>query len=146
MDIKGNDEVFKYLEPIVRNAYARAVNQNRDVSIIVGLPSSAVIDEFNKQPTYKSNNPAYSYSLPLPSLAEETIDKALANGSKYFGPRYSQGLLLPDVETAHANGIKVISWTLNSRALITNYLQNGKFDGFISDYPAYVNYDFYTMF
>jgi hypothetical protein len=25
-------------------------------------------------------------------------------------------------------------------------LINGKFDGFISDFPAYVVYDFYTLF
>jgi hypothetical protein len=39
----------------------------------------------------------------------------------------------------------VISWTLNDKGLIKNYIQNGQFDGFISDYPAYVVYDFYTM-
>jgi glycerophosphoryl diester phosphodiesterase len=54
--------------------------------------------------------------------------------------------LLEDVVKAHANGIKVISWTLNDKGLIKNYLQNGEFDGFITDYPAYVVYDYYTMF
>ena len=146
LDIKGNTDIFKYLEPVIRNAYAKAVAQNRNVIIFSGLPSADVITEFNKQPTYKSNNPAYAYSLPLPTLAEQTIDIALENGSRFFGPRYSEGLLLNDVEKAHSNGIKVISWTLNSKALISDYLKNGKFDGFISDYPAYVVYDFYTMF
>ncbi len=146
LDIKGNTDIFKYLEPVVRNAYAKAVAQNRDVVIFSGLPSADVIAEFNKQPTYKSNNPAYAYALPLPTLAEQTIDVALENGSKFFGPRYSQGLLLDDVEKAHSNGIKVVSWTLNSKGLVLDYLKNGKFDGFISDYPAYVVYDFYTMF
>lgn len=146
MDIKGNTDVFEYLEPIVRNAYARATAQGRDVVIFAGLPSSDVIDELNKQPTYKSTNTAYSYSLPLPTLAEESLDKTLATGSQFFGPRYSLGLLLNDVETAHSDGIKVISWTLNGKDLISEYLQDGKFDGFITDYPAYVVYDFYTMF
>lgn len=146
MDIKGNEGIFMYLEPIVREAYRRADSLGRDVHIFAGLPSSAVIDDLAKQPTYTSTNPAYPYSSPLPTLAEETIDKVLSTGSQYFGPRYTLGLLLPEVEIAHSNGVKVISWTLNSRALITNYLQNGKFDGFITDYPAYVVYDFYTMF
>jgi glycerophosphoryl diester phosphodiesterase len=84
--------------------------------------------------------------LPLPTLAEESLNKALENGCQFFGPRFSLGLLLNDVETAHTNGIKVISWTLNSQPLISDYLQNGKFDGFITDYPAYAVYDFYTMF
>jgi len=146
LDIKGNTDIFKYLEPVVRNAYAKAEAQGRDVVIFAGLPSDDVIAELNKQPTYKSTNTAYSYSLPLPTLAEKSIDKALETGSQFFGPRYSLGLLLSDVEKAHSNGIKVISWTLNSKELISEYLQNGKFDGFITDYPAYVVYDYYTMF
>ncbi|GEM_PF-342330 len=146
MDIKGNPDVFKYLEPIVRNAYERADNQGRNVVIFAGLPSSAVIDELNKQPTYKTSNPAYNYSDPLETLAEESVDKAIATNSQYFGPRYTLGLLLPDVQRAHDNGIKAIAWTLNSHGLIINYLQNGQYDGFITDYPAYVIYEFYTRF
>lgn len=146
MDIKGNPDIFKYLEPIVRNGYERAAAKNRNVVIFAGLPSSDVIDELNKQPTYKSTNPAYAYSAPLPTLAEESVDKAIANNCQFFGPRYTLGLLLTDVEKAHNQGIKVISWTLNARGLIVNYLQNGKFDGFITDYPAYVVYEFYTRF
>ena len=92
------------------------------------------IDENGKRPTL------------VATLAEETVDKAIDNGCKFFGPRYSNGLLLEDVQRAHDNGIKVISWTLNSHALILDYMQNGKFDGFITDYPAYVVYYYYTMF
>lgn len=146
MDIKGNPDIFKYLEPIVRNAYANAAAQNRDVVIFAGLPSADVITEFNKQPTYKSTNLDYHYSSPLPTLAEQTVDLAIENGCSFFGPRYTLGLLLDDVNKAHSHGIKVISWTLNSKGIITNYLKNGNFDGFITDYPSYVVYDFYTLF
>jgi glycerophosphoryl diester phosphodiesterase len=136
MDVKGNTDVFKYLEPVVRRAYARATAINRKVVIFAGLPSAEVIDEFHKQPSYQD----------LPTLCEQSLQLALENKSKYFGPRFSEGVLLDDVTTAHANGIKVISWTLNDKGLIKNYLQNGQFDGFITDYPAYVVYDYYTMF
>lgn len=146
MDVKGNPDVFKYLEPVVRNAYAHALSKNRDVIIFAGLPSSDVIGQFNTQPTYSANNPDYSYSLPLPTLCEESLQKAIDNRSSFYGPRFSQGLLLNDVEKAHSLGIKVISWTLNGKNIIKDYLKNGKFDGFITDYPAYVVYDFYTMY
>ena len=136
MDIKGNPDVFKYLEPVVRNAYAKAAAQNRNVVIFAGMPSSDVINEFHAQPTYST----------LPTLCEESIIKCLENASIFFGPRFSLGLLLDDVDLAHNNGIKVISWTLNSKELIRSYLQDGRFDGFITDYPAYVVYDYYTMF
>jgi glycerophosphoryl diester phosphodiesterase len=140
LDIKGNPDVFTYLEPIVRKAYDRAAAQNRNLVIFAGLPSKDVIDEFKKQPTYSSG------SAPLPTLCELSMDDVIANKSSFFGPRYSEGLLLEDVEAAHKIGVKVISWTLNDKKIIKNYLQNGKFDGFITDYPAYVVYDFYTLF
>lgn len=136
LDIKGNTDIFKYLEPLVRNAYAKAAAQNRNVVIIAGLPSEEVITEFKKQPTYAT----------LPTLCEQSLDLAIENGSKYYGPRFSEGLLLDEVEQAHNKGIKVISWTLNSKTLIKHYLVNGKFDGFITDYPAYVVYSIYTMY
>jgi glycerophosphoryl diester phosphodiesterase len=136
MDVKGNVDVFKYLEPVVRKANARAAAINRKVVIFAGLPSEEVINEFHKQPSYAD----------LPTLSEQSLQLALDNKSKYFGPRFSEGILLDDVTKAHANGIKVISWTLNDKGLIKNYLQNGEFDGFITDYPAYVVYDYYTMF
>ncbi|HCL83978.1 MAG TPA: hypothetical protein DIC22_08380, partial [Chitinophagaceae bacterium] len=73
------------------------------------------------------------------------LQNVIDNGSTRWGPRYSRGLLLSDVEQAHAQGIKVISWTLNAKELIRDYIVNGQFDGFISDYPAYVVYDYYTL-
>ncbi len=136
LDIKGNTDIFKYLEPVIRRAYARAAAQNRKVVLFAGLPSADVIDELHKQPSYAD----------LPTLCEQSVDLAIENGSMFYGPRFTEGLVLDAVKKAHSNGIKVISWTLNDKALIKNYLQNGQFDGFISDYPAYVVYDFYTLF
>ena len=110
------------------------------IVIFAGLPSEDVITEFKKQPTYSSGQ------FPLPTLCELSLDDVIDNKSSFFGPRYSEGLLLEDVAAAHKMGVKVISWTLNDKKIIKNYLQNGQFDGFITDYPAYVVYDFYTLF
>ena len=140
LDIKGNPNVFQYLEPVVRTAYARAALANREVTIFAGLPSSDVISEFKKQPTYSSGK------FPLPTLCELSLSDVQTNGSRFYGPRYSEGLLLDELEAAHNIGVRVISWTLNDKNIIKNYLERGKFDGFITDYPAYVVYDFYTMY
>ncbi len=61
LDIKGNEGVFKYLEPVVRDAYSNAAAQGRDIVILTGLPNADVITEFNTQPSYKSGDPSYSY-------------------------------------------------------------------------------------
>ncbi len=136
LDLKGNTDIFKYLEPIIRKGYQRAAAANRNVVLFAGLPSEDVIAELKKQTSYSD----------LPTLCELSIDKAIENKSKFYGPRFSKGLVLDEVAKAKANNIKVISWTLNSKGLIVDYLRNGQFDGFISDYPAYVVYNIYTMF
>ena len=137
MDIKGDDSIFQALLPVVQKAYTHANAVGREIVIYADMPSKTVISQFQSFPPYRDSG--------LPTMCELTLQDVMDNGCTRWGPRYSRGLLLSDVATAHAAGIKVISWTLNQKALIDNYIQNGQFDGFISDYPSYVVYDFYTM-
>jgi glycerophosphoryl diester phosphodiesterase len=137
MDVKGDPDVFKYMAPVVKNAYARAAAKGRDVIIYADLPSQTVIDEYNKDTAVYTG---------LPKMCELTTQDVIDNHCQYWGPRYSRGLLLDEVQQMHSMGIQCLSWTLNERNLIINYLKNGQFDGFISDYPAYVVYNYYTMF
>ncbi len=136
LDIKGDPGIFRYLEPVVRAAYAKAAAANRKIVIITDLTSDEVVSEFESWPDYSS----------LPTMSELSLDDAIKHHSKFWAPRYSLGLLLDEVHSAHRLGIKVLSWTLNDRNLIKDYLVNGEFDGFISDYPAYIVYDYYTLF
>jgi glycerophosphoryl diester phosphodiesterase len=136
LDIKGNVGIFKYLEPIIRSAYAQAATLNRDVLIITDIPSDDVLTEYLTQPSYAT----------LPIIYDISLQGCIDHGFKYWMPRFSEGLLLDDVDKAHGLGIKVYSWTLNDMTLVNNYLQNGRFDGLLSDYPAYIVYDYYTMF
>ncbi|HEX4851900.1 MAG TPA: glycerophosphodiester phosphodiesterase family protein, partial [Puia sp.] len=136
LDVKGDPGIFEYLEPIVRKAYSRASKANRQVIIFADLTSTQVIAEFKAWPSYSS----------LPTICETSLDDVIQNHCQYWGPRYSLGLLTDDVAKAHSLGIKVLSWTLNDESLIQDYLSHGNFDGFITDYPSYVVYNFYTMF
>jgi glycerophosphoryl diester phosphodiesterase len=137
MDIKGNDRIFQALQPIILEAQAHAKEVGRNVVIYADLPSTTVISEFQSYPAYRADT-------SLKTMCELTFQDVIDNGCTRWGPRYSRGLLLSDVATAHSMGIKVISWTLNDEHLIANYMQNGQFDGFISDYPCFVVYDWYT--
>ena len=136
LDVKGDPDVFEYLEPVVRRAYAKAAAANRKIVIVTDLTSDKVVSEFESWPDYNS----------LPTMSELSLDDAIKHNCKFWAPRYSLGLLLDDVHKAHRLGIKVLSWTLNDRNLIRDYMTNGNFDGFISDYPAYIVYDYYTLF
>jgi glycerophosphoryl diester phosphodiesterase len=136
MDVKGDEGVFEALLPVVQKAYAHAAAVGRDVVIYADMPSTTVISQFQSYPPYRESG--------LPTMCELTLQDVIDNGCTRWGPRFSRGLMLDDVAQAHAQGIKVLSWTLNDKGLIKNYIENGQFDGFISDYPAYVVYDFYT--
>jgi glycerophosphoryl diester phosphodiesterase len=136
MDVKGDPDVFKYMEPIVRDAYARAQAANRDVVLFADLPEKDVIEEYQKQP---------SYGADLPCMCELSLQDAIDNNCQYFGPRFTLGLLLDDVNKGHTLGIKTFSWTINDKTTIRKYLQDGKFDGFDTDYPAIVIYQYYAL-
>jgi glycerophosphoryl diester phosphodiesterase len=135
LDIKGNPNVFKYLEPVVRAAIANAQSKGRVLEIITDIPTDDVMTEYAKQPTYAT----------LPVMCELELDKTLSIKSGYWGPRWTLGLVLDEVDKAHAQGLKVFAWTLNSESIITSYLRDGRFDGMITDYPAYSVYHYYTM-
>jgi len=135
LDIKGNPNVFQYLEPIVRKAINNANAKGRTIEIITDIPTEEVIAEYQKQPTYAS----------LPVMCELELDKTLNIKATYWGPRWTLGLVLDQVDQAHQQGLKVYTWTLNSEDIITSYLKDGRFDGLITDYPTYAVYHFYTM-
>jgi glycerophosphoryl diester phosphodiesterase len=78
-------------------------------------------------------------------MCELSMQDAIDNNCKYFGPRFTLGLLLDDVDKGHSLGIKTYSWSLNDKTTILDYLKNGRFDGCITDYPAIVNYYYYTL-
>jgi len=137
MDVKGDPDVFKYMEPIVRDAYARAAAAHRDIVLIADLPTTTVIQEYQNQP---------SYGASFPCMCELSMQDAIDNNCKYFGPRFTLGLLLDDVNRGHTLGIKSWVWTLNDKTTILNYMRDGKYDGIDTDYPAYVIYNYYANF
>ncbi|NCI50953.1 glycerophosphodiester phosphodiesterase [Sediminibacterium roseum] len=136
LDIKEGKDIFKYIEPLVRKAYAKAASKNRHVVIIAGIPSGEIVDELHARPGYKG----------LPTLFEQGVDLAIENGGSFYGPRYTEGLHLAEGEKAHSNGIKMVCWTINKERVIKQYLREGNFDGFLTDNPAFVVYNLYTMF
>ena len=132
LDIKGNPNVFKYLEPIVRAAMSRAASKGRKITIISDIPSTEVLAEYYKQPSYAD----------LPLMYELGLDKAIELGCKYWGPRWTEGTLDKEVKRAHRLGIDVYAWTINSEKYVEIYLNAG-FDGMITDYPAYAAFHHY---
>src|SRR5262249_60809290 len=92
MDIKGDDSIFEALMPVIQKAEAHAKAVGRDVVIYADMPSKDVIAEFQSFPAYRAAG--------LTTMCELELQDVIDNGSMYWGPRYSRGLLLDDVEKA----------------------------------------------
>ena len=135
LDVKGNPNVFKYMEPIVRNAIDRAKVNGRAIEIITGIPSEEIIDEFKKQPSYSD----------LPLLCELSLDEAITLQCKYWGPRWTEGTQNEETARAHSLGMRAFTWTLNSEEFIVSFMKNGNFDGMITDYPAFPVFHYYSQ-
>lgn len=134
LDIKGNPDVFKYMEPVIRRAQAHALAKGNKIIFITDIPSEGVLAEYFKQPSYAD----------LPLMYELELDKTIALNFKYWGPRWTEGTLNADVKRAHSLGMQVYTWTVNSEVYTRSYLENGDFDGLISDFPAYAVYYYYV--
>jgi glycerophosphoryl diester phosphodiesterase len=49
------------------------------------------------------------------------------------------------VEQMHAEGRKVLSWTLDQADYIQEFIQAGHFDGILTNYPSLVAYYYYVQ-
>jgi glycerophosphoryl diester phosphodiesterase len=135
LDLKTiNVQIIKEIIPIQRDILDRAAIMGRNLQIVIGLPTEDHISEFM----------AIAGHDTIPSLCELSTDEVRQTNARVWGPRWTRGLLLPDVDEMHAEGRKVFSWTVSVPGFIESYLRDGRFDGMISDYPSLVNWYLYA--
>jgi glycerophosphoryl diester phosphodiesterase len=63
--------------------------------------------------------------------------------AKVWAPRWTLGLLTPEVSAMHAQNRKVFCWTLDNEGFIKKYIKEGDFDGILTNYPTIVAYNHY---
>ena len=64
--------------------------------------------------------------------------------SMIWAPRWSMGLINDRVKKIHDGGKRAFVWTLDDPLLINTYLEEGDFDGIVTNYSPVVAYDYYT--
>jgi glycerophosphoryl diester phosphodiesterase len=135
LDLKTtNVQIIKEIIPIQRDILSRAAGMGRNLQIVIGLPTEEHIAEFM----------AIAGHDTIPSLCELSTDEVRQTNARVWGPRWTRGLLLPEVDEMHSEGRKVWSWTVSVPGFIESYLRDGRFDGMISDYPSLVNWYLYA--
>jgi glycerophosphoryl diester phosphodiesterase len=135
LDMKSVKNDFPEVVPIQQDIMARAQNMGRQLEIFTGLPSEDKISQFLSFPDHES----------VLSLCELDIADVHRTGSAFWGPRWTLGLQTGEVAQMHAEGRRVITWTMDDPVYIERYIREGDFDGMVTNYPTLVAYYFYTQ-
>ena len=111
----------------------RAFNMGRNLKIYLGIPADDVYEKFLEQPNYQD----------VPSLVELSIDQVREANALIWAPRWTQGTQTSTVQQMQAEGRKVFTWTLDDENYIEQFINEGEFDGILTNYPTIVSYYHY---
>ena len=63
--------------------------------------------------------------------------------SDIWAPRWTMGLQTSEVQQMHSEGRLVFTWTLDETSYIEEFINQGEFDGILTNYPTIVSYYHY---
>ena len=123
------------LERSIQKAYMdTAAALGREFEILIGIPTEDLLNQFLTLPDYAS----------APSLCELSMDDTRKMGAIVWAPRWTEGTQLSNVATMHAEGRRVVTWTLDVAGYVQEYLAQGDFDGILTNYSPMVAFYHYT--
>jgi glycerophosphoryl diester phosphodiesterase len=132
LDMKSADAVAPLI-PVQKAAIQRAKDKGRDILIVMGIPTTDVLDAVLAYPDYQN----------LPTLCELTVDDVRKVNSKVWAPRWTLGTQNDLVQQMHDDGRLAVCWTIDTPSWFQNFIENGHFDGMLTNYPyveAYYHY------
>ncbi len=112
----------------------RATQIGRQVQIYIGLPNDDAFNRFRQLPNFSST----------PSLCELSIDKVNEINARVWAPRWTLGLQGSEVSAVQATGRKVFVWTLDVPEYLRQFVNEGNFDGILTNYPSLLAYHHYV--
>ena len=122
--------------PLQQEIMNQAAAMGRNLEIIIGLPTAEKIEQFVSYPSYET----------VLSLNEFEPADVRFTDSEFWGPRWTLGTQNNEVQAMHAEGRRVITWTMDDPNFISQYINEGEFDGMVTNYPSLVAYYHYIQF
>ncbi len=110
----------------------KAIASGRTVEIMIGLPEDAV-GAFLSLPDF-SQSPC----VCEPESKVQEVD------ARIWGASWSDGLQPDAVNEMHSEGRRVIAWTIDDPQFIDRYLNEGNFDGILTNYPSCLAFKYYA--
>jgi glycerophosphoryl diester phosphodiesterase len=134
LDSKGSVPV-ELLRDLQR-AYADSARIfGRDMKIVIGLPDAQKVEELLRLPDFRE----------AAVLCELDITAVRRTDAEIWAPRWTLGTQDALVAQMHAEGRKVLSWTLDHAGYIQEFIRQGNFDGLLTNYPSLVAYYYYVQ-
>lgn len=112
----------------------KAAAIGRKLDIVIGLPEKDQFNQFLALPNYKN----------VPSLCELGAEETEQINAKIWAPRFTEGTQNDLVDQEHANGRRVYVWTLDEPEFINRFINDGHFDGILSNFPSCVAFNYYV--
>lgn len=133
LDMKSAKPSMPMVRAIQRAAMAKAhaqyaAGRRNPLAILIGLPDEAKADEFLTLPDHAE----------APALCELDMDQVRRTGAAVWAPRWTLGTQPAEVAQMHAEGKKVVVWTLDVPQYIAQFVNQGNLDGILSNYPSSV--------
>lgn len=134
LDMKSEKNAMPYVESLQKKILDKAAAVDRELKVLIGLPDKKTRDRFMQLPDYEN-------SL---SLCELELEDVRATNAQVWAPRWTLGLQTNDIVAMHNEGRRVFTWTLDEIGFIEKYINEGAFDGILTNYPTIVAYYHYA--
>jgi glycerophosphoryl diester phosphodiesterase len=133
LDIKKECDL-EAIRKIQQAFHQKAAEMGRKFCIYIGIPDKYLLNCFLKLEDYQNT----------PSLVELDRRTALALNAEVWAPQYTGGFQSDDVAKVHAAGKKAYVWSLDNKLLIDLYVNEGSFDGLVTNAAPVVVHWLYT--
>lgn len=133
LDMKFEED-FSLVQKLQEKYEEKAKKEGRDLKIYMGLADDRKLKLFEELPHYKK----------LTSLVETEPKDLERTGSQVWAPQYTQGFNKEEADAVHKKGKKVFVWSLDHPKMVKTYLEEGEFDGMVTNSAPTVAFHIYT--
>jgi glycerophosphoryl diester phosphodiesterase len=133
LDLKSEKDEIPAVLVVREKILRKSAALGRDINIFLGIPEDYKAEQLKKIPNYRE----------IPTICELGPDKVRELNSMIWAPRWTEGLQTDRVLEMKAEGKKVFVWTLDEPDFIRKYMEEGEFDGVLSNFIPLVAFYHY---
>lgn len=133
LDCKG-ESTLQRIRTLQESFRQKAKAAGRNVEIVIGIPDETQYNFFRRLPGYPS----------IPSLCELDQEKAKSMEAEIWATTWVKGLQTEEVANAHRKGLRAFAFTMDVPLAITEFMQDGSFDGIVTNRPSAVAFHHYS--